>query len=367
MLKITNLMLILLFVISCSKTKEQKEISSGNRNKEPKFSLVKKMEIISDSLAENQKFFQPTDFTVDNRGNIYILDYNKYKIKKFDSQGKFQTEFSGKGQGPGETENPISVVAFKDSIFISDKLTNKILVFNTEGEFLHDIFLANNLPDVFSPAGDNFLGVALNYQEEKSGKLFFTIALNLYDSKLRKFREIFTQKTLFQMDKIENPFNSYPNFIGNGENIYLAPKSENKYEILSYSPETGKDLKKISRPWRKIAYSKEEIMAEEKHLKMMLGIEKEKIQLKHQYKYAIKALFIDKYQNIWAIPECEGKMKTFKADIFAQSGELKGKVTLELPLDYYSQLNSSVKFVNNKIYVLNKTESKVFVYEYSYK
>jgi len=55
---------------------------------------------------DDETFYFPGRIKLDNAGNIYILDFLDYSVKKFDHSGRFIEKFGKKGQGPGELVNP---------------------------------------------------------------------------------------------------------------------------------------------------------------------------------------------------------------------------------------------------------------------
>ncbi|MFC1476903.1 6-bladed beta-propeller [candidate division KSB1 bacterium] len=71
---------------------------------------------------ENFQFFYPWDVLVENTGSIYILDMQNHRIQKFDGNGKYLLTIGRQGQGPGEFQEPHSIVAVPGSnIHVSDK------------------------------------------------------------------------------------------------------------------------------------------------------------------------------------------------------------------------------------------------------
>ena len=88
----------------------------------------------------NLIFERISSVRLDSAENIYILDWRKNSIVKFDPTGKFLASITLKqGQGPGEVVNlghmDVSPVG---RIFIHDVNSRKVLVFSPEGNLLRE-------------------------------------------------------------------------------------------------------------------------------------------------------------------------------------------------------------------------------------
>ena len=103
----------------------------------------------------NEDFYKLRSFTIDKKGQIYILDAGNSRIQCFSKEGKFLFGFGRQGQGPGELSNDTSKIKILSdgNIYVIDNLQRRINVYNLEGEFLfsgktsayyNDIELLNN-------------------------------------------------------------------------------------------------------------------------------------------------------------------------------------------------------------------------------
>lgn len=103
----------------------------------------------------NEDFYHLRSFTVDKKGQIYILDAGNSRIQCFSKEGKFLFGFGRRGQGPGELSNDTSKIKILSdgNIYVIDNLQRRINVYNLEGKFLfsgktsayyNDIELLNN-------------------------------------------------------------------------------------------------------------------------------------------------------------------------------------------------------------------------------
>ena len=103
----------------------------------------------------NEDFYKLCSFTIDKKGQIYILDAGNSRIQCFSKEGKFLFGFGRQGQGPGELSNDTSKIKILSdgNIYVIDNLQRRINVYNLDGKFLfsgktsvyyNDIELLNN-------------------------------------------------------------------------------------------------------------------------------------------------------------------------------------------------------------------------------
>ena len=89
---------------------------------------------------ENTAFGQRVFFNVDQAGNIYIVDWDRKRIQKFDSTGRFLLTIGRQGQGPGEFRNVWRPEFEPDgSFYVVDIGSRRISFFSPEGKYLRQI------------------------------------------------------------------------------------------------------------------------------------------------------------------------------------------------------------------------------------
>ncbi|WP_419948924.1 hypothetical protein [Candidatus Palauibacter sp.] len=74
----------------------------------------------------------------DEDGTLFILDSDAGHIVAIDPGGGFVRTISGKGEGPGELNQPIGMAVFSDGGIGVNDLTRGIQFFSREGEFLRE-------------------------------------------------------------------------------------------------------------------------------------------------------------------------------------------------------------------------------------
>lgn len=83
----------------------------------------------------------PSDVSVDQNGNIYVVDSGNHRIAVFDDSGEFISNFSKKGTNQGELTNPVGLDLDENNIYVADKDNHRIQVFNKDGTFKKNIIL----------------------------------------------------------------------------------------------------------------------------------------------------------------------------------------------------------------------------------
>ncbi len=83
------------------------------------------------------QFSQPSGLTVDEEGNIYVMDTGNRRIQKFDSEGEFITKWGTSGSGNGQFDNPSHIALdASGNVYVSDTGNHRIQKFSSDGTFL---------------------------------------------------------------------------------------------------------------------------------------------------------------------------------------------------------------------------------------
>jgi tripartite motif-containing protein 71 len=87
------------------------------------------------------QFSIPSGIAVDSQGNVYVADLTLFgeiaRIQKFDSNGRFLTQWGSAGTGDGQFNACCSVaVDGQGNVYASDALSHRIQKFDTSGKFL---------------------------------------------------------------------------------------------------------------------------------------------------------------------------------------------------------------------------------------
>jgi len=84
-------------------------------------------------------FYRPRGVAIDKAGNVYILDSGNYRIKKFDSKGRFLTQWGSAGKGEGKFARPWKMTVDSSGVvYVGDWDPNdrRMQKFTSAGQFI---------------------------------------------------------------------------------------------------------------------------------------------------------------------------------------------------------------------------------------
>ncbi|PAV12998.1 hypothetical protein ASJ81_04530 [Methanosarcina spelaei] len=85
----------------------------------------------------NGQFNGSIGVAVDSSGNVYVADQYNNRIQKFDSNGTFLTQWGSSGSGNGKFKNPSGIaVDSSDNVYVADSSNNRIQKFDSNGNYI---------------------------------------------------------------------------------------------------------------------------------------------------------------------------------------------------------------------------------------
>ncbi|UCC40200.1 MAG: hypothetical protein JSV96_01720 [Candidatus Aminicenantes bacterium] len=128
----------------------------------------------------NYVFSEFISYTVDDKENMYVLDWRAKTIRKFDKNGKYLLSFGGEGQGPGEFTFPEEIRLLSNGhLMVFEGEAQRYSFFTQEGKFVKSgRFLKLMSPPFFGFSSGNF--IATNIQRESKRTVVIT---GLFDAK----------------------------------------------------------------------------------------------------------------------------------------------------------------------------------------
>ena len=202
--------LVIILAFSCSKQKaewrgtieEVDGVTVVNNPESPKYSGKDAPQLVFDKDLTIPLSGKMYSIGVNQDGIMYALDIIAGEVEVYDINGRFLKKFGKKGQGPGEITHPwyLSISA-ENEIFILDKSTRSIHVFDSEGIVLKHIDCPSSLGlmDSFIFDSEKNLYIyytlstfRLNDKEKLNQGIIGVNYLSKFNKSLEKLLDIFT-------------------------------------------------------------------------------------------------------------------------------------------------------------------------------
>ena len=326
---------------------------------------------------EEYMFGKRVNFITDDQGNFYVNDWDRKKIRKFDSEGRFLLSIGGPGQGPGEFRNPWGPTFTPDgTIFIMDIAARRLSFFYTNGDFLNQ----TKIPDGLSVRhicsnGLYLMGESKILQDTEVFK--FEVSFGLFDAEFHPVAEIYRRiherkrdtrsRTQYLANILsDGAFQPTTTFFVTDEDIIYFGYSD-KYEIKIFSPE-GKLIKIVQRDYDPVEITN-------KHKQDYIRIQKDEVLrfLREQDKPLINDIVkLVKYpkhkpayekfvrmENGWlavVVDYSEGEEVLF--DLFDKKGKYIAQFKAKIPI-------ANLMFKNGKAYALAVENDYRYVKRYN--
>ncbi len=309
---------------------------------------------------ENYMFSGPRDIDADSQGNIYVLDFREFTVKKYDSQGKHIKNIGRAGQGPGEFDYPRYLcVSERGNVYITELLERKVDVFNLDGEYQKSLNVDRHDQIAVTKNEEFIIGASFPEEVEKNEIQYF-YKVGTYDQQKNEILDFYIQRKL-RFDKIsDDTFTyEYPLFVRWGINSkdHIIIATANKYELMVFTPD-GALLSKYLLDIKPIPVSGE---AKRKVLEMLdrtksaISYDDRELRKLVEYYPVFNCISIDEEDRIWVErydPYRRDKAhKEIIYDVFSPEG--KFLFTTKIEMDVYPQLI----FKNGYIYTLARDES----------
>lgn len=225
-------------------------------------SVVLKQDLVIGHQTENKEymFFDLRSIQVDDKENMYVLDWKEIKIKVFDKNGKFLKSFGKRGQGPGEMSMPIRMEITPENVLVIDDLGNtKLILYSHDGTFIKEI-----------PTGKYWSSISFKfdskghiYADTRSYGETMTSELKKFDSNLKPLATLVTFKEKRNPSVNQAFMTRISHNVTKDDNLIWLITS--KYELSVVNGE-GKTIKKIVKdhyPSRITKKIKEDLIKEE--------------------------------------------------------------------------------------------------------
>jgi len=280
------------------------------------------------SLGEGKKeeeiFSEISSFTVDDEGNIYLLDRKENKILVFDKKGKYLRSFGKKGQGPGEISGPVGIrLTPARELLVEDSLNQRFAFFSLDGKFLRSISTGKffGLAGVEFDSQAKMIAQHFVFEKNKVGQ-----EIKKFDKELNPLFTIATDYMNIMAGKI-NPLSMLTIYrVGKNDTILIS--NLDRYEIKVLNSE-GKVIKRILKEWEPIKISDEYKKERLAQLPPETAMFKDRIEVPKVFP-PYENFFLDEQGRIFVKTYETGKMKEEHLfDIFDAAGNYIAKIALK--------------------------------------
>ena len=295
----------------------------------------------------------------DKDNNIFILDQYNSNIKKFDEDGIYIKTIGKAGNGPGEFGRASSMCISADTVFVNDMTAQKIVKYNTNGDFLYNLLYSADLPRKIMSRGDlGYTQIILPF-ENVDNSTYINGALVTSNGKFEIEKRLWEKRGLLGGNNYDF-HNYYPEYYVSKNKIYVDENSTDKYQINVFDIEGNKELV-ITKSFRKIKMDQKDLEAINAN-RRTANRDNQIVEANISYKKTVSDIEVDKFDRIWTKPALEARdsLLTGKVfDIFDKDGIFLNRITVD-----EANENSDIYFINERMYILDKDEMTVDVYSY---
>lgn len=105
----------------------------------------KQLATFGDYGQRNGEFNEPTGIAY-NKGQVYVVDWQNYRVQVFNDDLCFDFKFGTRGNGIGQFESPYDVAVDRNTsqIFVTDFKLNRVQMFTSNGSFISSFATRGN-------------------------------------------------------------------------------------------------------------------------------------------------------------------------------------------------------------------------------
>ena len=317
--------------------------------------LVEDQVFGSEYEEEESALFHATSVCVDDEGQVYVLDYKMYCVKKFGPGGELLRTFSRKGEGPGELGRAYRMaITPQGRLVVFDADNHRFTVFDRSGDYVDARAFQGWVTGLHVlPDGSLILRYSIMTEDwMKRGSLYRVsrlapdlVAETVIDSAFIQESEI-VQATGTSMTTVGKPFiGQFHVAVSPAGNILTALGDEYRVKILTPSLEP---IHEITRAVARVGVTKADkeeyfqfFKDSDENFQIMV---RQKVQFPKHKPY-ISALFTDHNGYILVeVPESTGSDDTMYYDVFSPGGRFVNRVEM-------TTLRTPVVFRNGFLYM----------------
>ena len=342
-IKLVIVFTIVVIIVSCSKKESTYERSTVNgvritkNNGNPaipvfRIELKEIGSIDMDNETDSIRFLSSIgDITIDRDGSLFIIDYNKCKIHKYDKNCNFIKTFGNKGNGPGEFEYVTYMNIRKDTIFVPNVSSMMIMKYDTAGKFIENkrLFDISKFPMYPEKFGEKYISQTRNFIPDEEKGIVFYETISIYDQNFNFEKDMYDNE--YYADQMDKLYKKGHQIAFNDSLIYVYESSIDNYSIDVFDSE-GTKKGQIRKNYRRTKSKKD-------YVSSILGMQ------------------TDRYGKLWVNVYDESNPDKSMSDVY-DDDILIYKVNLDLEDGYYG------KFIEDKLVAINRDINSIKVYEY---
>ena len=368
LLKLLAITLFIAILVNCAKKEdvktyeqcEENGIRTTRNNGTPADSTfkieLKEVGIIDLNISKDSvsNFNSPSDYDMDEDGNIFIFDQRNSRIHKYDSIGKFILAFGGKGSGPGEFQRPGYMNIKRDTLYIPELASVSILKFDLNGKYLAKKQYKNmmDFPIRAFKFGENFISIGdgNKMNRSESGNPVSIYEVTMFDQNFNLKKNVFLLENEFILDSEYDPSAKGVKAVASDLDLFVYEYSKTDYKIDVYNL-NGDKVRSIRKNYAKIKTSDEAKKRQEKSNK------KRGSKYKTLFKNSISKINTDKYGRLWVRSSVKNKEEgshydIFQNDIFQRRIEIKQKE------------GEWIRYFGEKLISLSRNKNIITIYDY---
>jgi DNA-binding beta-propeller fold protein YncE len=108
------------------------------------------LKTIGDKGAPSERLDRPTNLAFDREGYLYVTDFGRFQVVKFDRDGHFKATFGLPGDSVGHFARPKGIALDREGrLYAVDAAFNNVQIFNSDGRLLMFFGEGGNKPGGF--------------------------------------------------------------------------------------------------------------------------------------------------------------------------------------------------------------------------
>jgi len=293
-----------------------------------------------------------SNFDLDEIGNLYLMDREKNKIHKYDKNYKFVKAFGRNGRGPGEFFLPGFMNVRKDTLYLSNWTSLRVIKYDLNGNYLEDkVFPTNeNFPSYPTKFGkEHYISQSTSNRYKSDGKEYMIEEVALFDNKFNFIKHLYKLEYDSKNDIEHDPSELGSVAAFSDSVIYISENSKDRYKIDVYNSD-GVKIREINKNYAKTKANEKEAQA-----LYEAGV-KYGMKFKMTYKNSINWMLTDKFGRLWVLAK-NGTEESLYFHIY-ENDILLNKIVLNVEKGY------DPYFVGDKIVAINRDNNNIKIYEY---